>query len=314
MTPSDMPAFSIVMPTYNRADSIGKTLEACLAQTVGDFELLVVDDGSSDDLETAVAKFNDPRIQYIHQENAGPAAARNTGADAATGRYIAYLDADDSWYPDYLERVQAQIERPECDFVYSQIIVDRGVGRYWIKPDRAIGPEESIFDYLYIHGGFIQTSTMVITRELASRVRWDEKVTFGDNDQYAIDLVQAGAHPVMLDIPGTLYEDIVNPNALSQLPIYGGHSEKHTNFFDWMARQKDNMSDQAWLGYRAKFETGTASMGERIKMLRQAHAAGAISAKGFVRLLLQHTFPRFYRRLTDRFVALRGKPLEALRS
>lgn len=310
---SASPVFSIVMPTYNRADSIAKTIEACQAQSFGDFELLIVDDGSSDDLPSALAAFDDARINYIHQDNAGPAAARNTGVDAASGRYIAYLDADDSWYPDYLERALQQLQAVGSDFIYSQIIVDRGVGRYWVKPDRAIAPQESIFDYLYIHGGFIQTSTMVITADLAAKVRWDESVTFGDNDQYAIDLVHAGGQPVMMEVPGTLYEDIMNPNALSQLPIHGGKSEKHTNFFHWMAGQKNNMSKEAWLGYRAKFETGSVSMPERLSMLREAKAAGAISSKGFVRLLLQHTFPRFYRRLTDRFVAFRGKPLEAVR-
>lgn len=308
------PVFSIVVPTYNGAKTIGKTIEACLAQRFDDFELLIVDDGSQDDTKTAVSAFNDARIQYLYQDNAGPAAARNTGVDAAKGRYIAYLDADDSWYPDYLEHVHAKIKDTGCEFVYGQIIVDRGVGRFWVKPDRGIEAEESIFDYLYIHGGFIQTSTMVISSALAAKVSWDESVTFGDNDQYAIDLVLAGGRPVMMETPGTLYEDIMNPNALSQLPIHGGKSSKHTNFFEWMAGQKDNMSATAWLGYRAKFETGSISMKERLSLLSEARAAGAISSKGFVRLLLQHTFPRFYRRLTDKFVALRGKPLEAVRS
>ncbi len=308
-----MPVFSIVIPTYNGAKTIAKTIEACLAQSFTDFELLIVDDGSKDDTKEAVKAFPDPRIQYIHQQNGGPAAARNTGVDAACGQYIAYLDADDSWYPDYLERAHKQIQSNGHQFLYGQIIVNRGVGRYWVKPDRAIFPDESIFDYLYIHGGFIQTSTMVIASSLANKVRWDESVTFGDNDQYAIDLVQAGARPQMMDMPGTLYEDIMNPAALSQLPIHGGQTSKHTNFFQWMAGQKDNMSAQAWLGYRAKFETGSVSMKERISLLSEARSAGAISTKGFFRLLLQHSFPRFYRRLTDKFVALRGKPIEAVR-
>ena len=308
------PLVSIVIPIYNGEKSVANTIDACLAQTLSDFELLIIDDGSTDDTKTAVSAFSDKRIQYIYQENAGPAAARNTGVDAARGQYIAYLDADDSWYPDYLERAYEKIQSTGCEFIYGQIIVDRGVGRYWVKPDRAIEAEESIFDYLYIHGGFIQTSTMVIAATLAAKVRWDEKVTFGDNDQYAIDLVQAGGRPQMMETPGTLYEDIMNPNALSQLPIHGGKSSKHTNFFEWMAGQKDNMSAQAWLGYRAKFETGSISMKERLSLLNEARAAGAISGKGALRLWLQHTFPRFYRRLTDKFVALRGKPLEAVRS
>ena len=307
------PLFSIVIPTYNREDSILNTINGCLAQTLADFELVIVDDGSEDNTAEAVKAVDDPRIHYIYQDNSGPAAARNAGVSAAQGKYIAYLDADDKWYPEYLQTAHDFIKAGNHRFIYSQIIVDRGVGRYWIKPDREIRASESIFDYLYIHGGFIQTSTMIVETGLAQQVTWDEAVTFGDNDQYAIDLVLAGAQPVMMDIRGTLYEDIINPNALSQLPMHGGASEKYTNFLSWMAEQKEHMSEEAWLGFRAKFESGTLGLNARIGLLRKAKQAGVISSKGFLRLLLQHSFPRFYRRLTDKFVAMRGQTLQAIR-
>lgn len=308
------PFFSIVVPTFNRADSIIATIEGCLSQRFGDFELLIVDDGSTDNTKEVVAQIHDPRLIYLPQQNAGPAAARNRGVEQAQGQYIAFLDADDSWFPEYLEHARQFLDKHSHDFIYSQIIVDRGVGRYWIKPDRGIKADESIFDYLYVDGGFIQTSTMIINASIARQVRWDETVTFGDNDQYTIDLVHAGAHPVMMDLQSTLYEDVINPKALSQLPIHGGASEKHTNFFKWMANQQQYMSDAAWLGYRAKFETGSVNLKERFALLKGAHDAGVVGYKGALRLFLQHTFPRFYRRLTDRFVALRGKSLQAIRS
>jgi len=307
------PLFSIVVPTYNREDSIINTINGCLSQSLADFELVIVDDGSEDNTAEAVKAVKDSRIRYIYQQNSGPAAARNKGVEAANGQYIAYLDADDRWYPEYLATAHEFIKAGNHRFVYSQIIVDRGVGRYWVKPDRKIEATESIFDYLYIHGGFIQTSTMIVETGLAQQVTWDEAVTFGDNDQYAIDLVLAGTQPVMMDIRGTLYEDVINPKALSQLPIHGGASEKHTNFLSWMENQREHMSDEAWLGFRAKFESGTLGLGARIRLLREAKQAGVISNKGFLRLLLQHSYPRFYRRLTDKFVAMRGLTLQAIR-
>jgi len=307
------PLFSIVIPTYNREDSILNTIKGCLAQSLADFELVIVDDGSEDNTADVVKAVEDARIHYIYQDNSGPAAARNAGVKAASGKYIAYLDADDQWYPEYLETARNFIQADNHRFVYSQIIVDRGVGRYWIKPDRKIEATESIFDYLYIHGGFIQTSTMIVETGLAQQVSWDEAVTFGDNDQYAIDLVLAGAQPVMMDIRGTLYEDIINPKALSQLLIHGGGSEKYTNFLGWMEKQREHMSDEAWLGFRAKFEAGTLNTSARIALLHEAKREGVISSKGFLRLLLQHSFPRFYRHLTDKFVALRGQTLQAIR-
>lgn len=303
-----------MMPTYNRAHSIHKTLDACWMQSFSDFELLMVDDGSTDSLSEVIKSATDPRLCYIKQENAGPAAARNRGMQAATGKYIAFLDADDEWYPEYLQIVYDFIKKEQANFIYSQIIVDRGVGKYWIKPDRAMTSDESIFDYLYVDGGFIQTSTMVIESALAAKVSWDETVTFGDNDQFAIDLYHAGGRPKMLPNPYTLYEDILNPDALSQLPIHGGSSEKHTNFFTYMAGQREHMSEAAWLGYKAKFESGGGTgLIKGVGMIQSARKAGALSSKGAIRQFLQNLSPRFYRKLTDKFVALRGRSLESIR-
>ena len=155
---------------------------------------------------------------------------------------------------------------------------------------------------------------MVITQELAAKVSWEESVTFGDNDQFAIDLCHAGAHPVMLPDPLTLYEDVINPQALSQLPIFGGRSDKHMNFFSWMATQQPHMSDAAWLGYKAKFESGGGtSLKDSLRMLLAAKKAGVLSSKGVIRQMLQNRAPRLYRRLVDRFVALRGLSLDSIR-
>ena len=90
------PRFSIVIPTYNRSSSVLDTLRSCLEQTYSDLEIVVVDDGSTDDTRDVLAAIDDPRLVVVHQENAGPAAARNHGMRKATGEYIAFLDSDDS--------------------------------------------------------------------------------------------------------------------------------------------------------------------------------------------------------------------------
>jgi len=310
------PKFSIVIPTYNRSSSVVDTLQSCFAQTCQDLEVVVVDDGSSDDTRKVLAAIDDPRLVVIHQDNAGPAAARNHGMRKARGEYIAFLDSDDSWYPEFLQAASDAFDQHGNALLYGQIIVDRGVGRYWIKPDRALGGEESIYDFLYIHGGFIQTSTMVIPRALGDQVQWDEAVTFGDNDQFAIDCWRTGIAFQMLPAPYTLYADIVSADALSQLPIHAGKSEKYTNFFTWMATQKSLMSPQAWAGFRARFESvGLARSAplESLKLLWQGFRAGAMSPVGMVRQSIQNLFPRLYRRLIDQYVRLRGMSLEQAR-
>ena len=114
------PSVSVVIPAYNTAPYIGETLSSVLAQTYTDFEVIVVNDGSPDtvELEVALAPFRD-RIQYIVQENGGLSAARNRGIAAGRGEFVALLDSDDVWEPDYLEYQLAVLERDGLDIVYS---------------------------------------------------------------------------------------------------------------------------------------------------------------------------------------------------
>jgi len=102
---SGAPLVSVIVPVYNRADLIGKAVASVLSQSFADFEMIIVDDGSSDDLAAALQKIADTRIRLIrHDTNRGAGAARNTGIEAARGRYCAFLDSDDYWLPDKLER------------------------------------------------------------------------------------------------------------------------------------------------------------------------------------------------------------------
>lgn len=97
---------SIITPCYNGEKYIAQTIRSVLAQTYGDWEMLIVDDGSSDNSADIVRDFmaQEPRIRLLQQENAGSAAARNAGIRAAQGRYLALLDADDLWEPEFLAR------------------------------------------------------------------------------------------------------------------------------------------------------------------------------------------------------------------
>jgi glycosyltransferase involved in cell wall biosynthesis len=103
-----MPSVSVVISTHNRAGCVGRAIQSVLSQTFQDFEILIVDDASEDDTESAVGEFNDRRIRYIrHSVSKGDAGARNTGVRGATGEYIAFLDDDDEWLADKL-RLQTQ--------------------------------------------------------------------------------------------------------------------------------------------------------------------------------------------------------------
>ncbi|MDD3595651.1 glycosyltransferase family 2 protein [Sulfuricurvum sp.] len=110
---------SIVIPLYNKEADIASTLKSVLAQTYQDFEIIVIDDGSTDNSTTEVKKFNDSRIRLISQFNAGVSAARNRGIEEAQFNYIAFLDADDEWLPEYLSVIYSLITKyPNCN-VYA---------------------------------------------------------------------------------------------------------------------------------------------------------------------------------------------------
>lgn len=112
--------FSIVIPLYNKEQWIADTLRSVLSQSYSDFEVVIVDDSSSDNSVSIVKSFNDPRIRIMTQENAGVATARNHGIEEAQREFIALIDADDQWEPDYLQTIYDLIKKyPECDVFAS---------------------------------------------------------------------------------------------------------------------------------------------------------------------------------------------------
>lgn len=113
MTPAGRktPRISVVVPLYNKAATIARCLTSIAGQTHADFEAIIVDDGSTDDGAAAAGSaLGDPRFQVVRQSNAGPGAARNRGIREARGEYVAFLDADDTWDRDYLERMIARLD------------------------------------------------------------------------------------------------------------------------------------------------------------------------------------------------------------
>lgn len=112
---------SIVLPSYNRAHILPKAVESILRQTYKDFELIIVDDGSSDNTCEVVKSFDDNRIVYVHQENAGACVARNNGIDHARGEYIAFQDSDDIWHQDKLEKQLKILQEKNADIVFCRM-------------------------------------------------------------------------------------------------------------------------------------------------------------------------------------------------
>ena len=110
---------SVIMPAYNRETYIRESIDSVLAQRFTDFELIVVDDGSTDTTAEVVQSYTDRRIRLIRQRNQGVSVARNTGLEAARGQFISFLDSDDLYYPDFLDVLFRLIRSTETEMVFS---------------------------------------------------------------------------------------------------------------------------------------------------------------------------------------------------
>ena len=126
------PFFSVVIPVYNRALLLAEALRSVLAQTDQDFEIIVVDDGSTDNPARTVEELADPRIVFVRQENRGGGAARNAGIDKARGRFIAFLDSDDCFFPHHLASMRKLLQNAPGTVGYARILVNRGEGRTFL--------------------------------------------------------------------------------------------------------------------------------------------------------------------------------------
>jgi glycosyltransferase involved in cell wall biosynthesis len=173
-----MTQVSVLLPTYNRAHYIAEAIQSTLDQTYADFEIVVVDDGSTDNSAEVVQRFTDPRVRFIRQENRGISGALNTAFRESRGRYVAILNSDDIWLPDLLaEEVPVLQARPDVGLIYARCqamdLSRRPLARTTGVPARY--PGEMFKSLLY--GDHVCTIAALIRREhLEQAGLWDESL------------------------------------------------------------------------------------------------------------------------------------------
>ncbi len=154
------PLVSVIIPTYNSVQYVVAAVQSVLAQTVKELEIVVIDDGSTDDTEAVMRGYGSP-VRYIRQQNSGVAVARNRGIEESRGRYIAFLDADDTWFPHKLERQLAALdERPAYGVCYSAFtVVDSDLEPLFINRSKRVG---SALEDLLLRGNIVGSICTVI--------------------------------------------------------------------------------------------------------------------------------------------------------
>lgn len=205
------PLVSVIVPTYNCAAYIGEALSSVFEQTYSTYEIIVVDDGSTDHTEKVLAPYVD-KIQYLYQNNRGVSAARNAGIARARGEFVALLDADDVWFPRKLElQVQALKEHPEAGLVFtdfqdfdasgvtrnSRFNTWRGF-RAWFDQHR-LGDSKLAWGAMYeelLRANWIHTSSVLLRKAALEEVRlFDE--AFAAGEDYDLWLRIAKLYPVV---------------------------------------------------------------------------------------------------------------------
>ena len=175
------PTVSVVLPTYNRTDLLPRTLESVLRQTYSDFECIVVDDASVENTQSVIESYDDSRLNYLeHEENRGLSAARNTGIEAATGRYLAFLDDDDEWLSEKLEKQVRVFDRasPDIGLVYCWM-------DYYQHPNTKYDEchptlEGDIFEQVLDRQRLCNGSTLLVRTEVVNQVGvFDESLSRG---------------------------------------------------------------------------------------------------------------------------------------
>jgi hypothetical protein len=205
--------FSVVIPAYNAADTLGEAINSVLAQTRKDFEVIVIDDGSNDNTAVIAASFTDRRVKVYSQENAGPSAARNRGIARAMGEYVSSLDSDDLWLPDYLaEMGRALEENPQADFAYTHAWILDASDRFrtvptgaWHRPPTPMLPREQFIAEL-LQECFVNAPT--VRRTALEQVGgYDESISHGEDWELWLRLANAGFEAVRVAGPLTIYRN-----------------------------------------------------------------------------------------------------------
>ncbi len=166
------PAVSVIIPTYNRADLLPETLTSVLGQTLADIEVIVVDDGSTDDTAGVVAGMADSRLRHIKNERTGlPAAGRNVGISAARADLLAFVDSDDLWLPEKLAVQTRHLdEHPEVQWCFTHYnFLDHASGAVEPRPRPMIPPPGPQRLAQLLGYNFVGSPTVLVRRELLER-------------------------------------------------------------------------------------------------------------------------------------------------
>jgi glycosyltransferase involved in cell wall biosynthesis len=230
-----MPFFSIIIPTYNRAPIISLSINAVLQQTFDDFEIIVVDDGSTDQTSDVVGSILNPKLSYVYQDNQGVCAARNTGARCAKGQYLAFLDSDDFVEMNWLEDFHKKIIQEKTSLVYCSIQKVEPNGNVTvINANNPFNNGRS--------KGVLLAGAWVLEAAIFFKVGlYDENLKFGENTELRIRLDKLKISPSIVTNYNLVYNSCFSEGAKNNQNKFDSilyTISKHKSYFDSNPRLK----------------------------------------------------------------------------
>jgi glycosyltransferase involved in cell wall biosynthesis len=251
-----MPFFSIIIPLYNKEFFIENTLNLVLQQTFTDFEIIIVNDGSTDGSIAKINLFNDSRIKIYHQENKGVSVARNKGMEVATGDFFCFLDADDEWSDNYLENLYQTIHKfPNAGMYCSRYKTKIANKKFtYCKfigiSDDYEGYVKDFFKSSLVHR-LALTSAVALTKDVFSEIKgFDKEISSGQDLDYWIRI--ALKYPIVICKNITVTYNYIQENkSLSKTSI---HQKKLPNFDQFLEEERSNLSLKKFLDlYRIEY-------------------------------------------------------------
>jgi glycosyltransferase involved in cell wall biosynthesis len=213
------PIASIVIPTYNQAELVMRAVASVQRQSLGDWELLVVDDASTDHTKARIEELADPRIEYVRRDvNGGVAAAQNTGLDRAAGRFVLFLHSDDELMPEFLRRLSGVLDNATSAVggVEAGVeVIDSG-STTRRRPYLEGGSDRTL---LAFQSG-VHISTLLLRRELAADIRFDESLRTVEDRDFCIRLLRRTTLAFEGDPLVRIHRSVTGLSALPKGPFY----------------------------------------------------------------------------------------------
>ncbi len=205
----DTPVFSVIIPTYNREKILSRAIDSILAQTFGDFELIIVDDGSIDKTGELVRNYKDERIKYVYKENGGQNSALNVGLKEARGRFVAFCDSDDTWMPLKLERTyEKYMEDEDVSVVYCWTGIERNGQVELARNDYLEG---NIYKEVLTQGYLTSPTFLSCKKSCFETIgEFDLKVINCQDDDFCFNLCRYFKVALIKEILGVYYSDVDN--------------------------------------------------------------------------------------------------------